>query len=144
MLIGTRSLLNMLGKDANAVAQSLILGMKASDASTQCGSRGTPRDWAKDTFAVAKTKAYDLARTEHRSATVKRKREDGSSMLVPVDVTVLYSQYANDMLPVAREQMQKAGVRLAVFAGKSFMSFARLRACWKTKTNTSFAYRERA
>lgn len=104
-------LVSMLGKDPNAVAQSLILDMKSSDA--QRWEQGTPQDWAKDTFAVAKAKAYDLARMEHRSATVKRKREDGSPMLMPVDVTVLDGQYANDMLLVAREQLQKAGVRLA-------------------------------
>lgn len=86
-----------MGRDPGAIAASIA---------AEYGSRwrewvsGTPRDWAMDTFAKARTVAYALS---------QKAGVDGAGKPVyQIDAT--YEQAART---TAREQMAKAGIRLA-------------------------------
>jgi hypothetical protein len=90
-------LVQRLGSDARVVGASLdrqIIRAKAD-----AWAKGTPADWAKDSFNQAKAVAYDF--------TGQQKLRGGQG---GVRLNTAYEQRA---IPVVREQLSKAGVRLA-------------------------------
>jgi hypothetical protein len=83
-----------LGPDSATIARALIAQIREED--IRQWTRGTPRDWALETYAIAKTHAYGL--------------------LPPVDGSGLYplsEAYVSDATRIGAEALRKAGVRLA-------------------------------
>jgi hypothetical protein len=92
-------LVQRLGNDPRAVGASLnqqITKAKAND-----WSKGTPTDWAKESFHQGKNVVYNFAGQQEFI-------DDYSAKGVRLDAT-----YDNRALPAVREQLSKAGVRLA-------------------------------
>ena len=83
-----------LGNRPATVARELTRGIRPSQ--RKAWSRGTPADWARETFVVAKTHSY---------ARLPASDLDGRRTLTPA--------YVTDATQVAKLQLRKAGVRLA-------------------------------
>ena len=84
-----------LGDDPKAIADDLADGVRQSKAFEKM-SAGTPADWTKESFALAKDTAYGK---------LPAKRPDGSYELPP--------DYVTSAIETIRVQMARAGVRLA-------------------------------
>ena len=84
-----------LGDDPNAIADDLADGVRQSKTYDRMAA-GTPVDWAKETFTLAKDHAYGK---------LPAKKADGSYDLPP--------DYVTDAIETIRVQMARAGVRLA-------------------------------
>jgi hypothetical protein len=84
----------LLGDDPRAVAGRLIA--RITNAQRREWSRGTPAEWALESFSVAKTHAYGLLPPPWR-----RHRYD------------LPENYTEDAVKITADQLSKAGVRLA-------------------------------
>lgn len=85
---------NQLGRDSKAIARQLIA--QTSQSQLESWRRGTPRDWALETFTVARDTTY--------------------AKLPPVDaegIYVLDESYATAAKIATAQQLTKAGVRLA-------------------------------
>lgn len=98
-------LVEKLGSDPNKVGAALNAGITRSNASRW--SKGTPALWAQETFAQARDVAYDFS---------------GESFVADASGTRtvhLDSTYDARALPVVREQLSKAGVRLAAMLNES-------------------------
>jgi hypothetical protein len=89
-------LVQRLGSDARAVGSSL--DGQITTAQAIAWAKGTPTDWTKESFHQAKTIAYDFTGQQ------KRTGQNGVR---------LNSTYERRAVPVVREQLSKAGVRLA-------------------------------
>jgi hypothetical protein len=83
-----------LGPNPAAIAQRLTADL--SDAELRHGALGTPDDWARETFAVARNHAYGMLPAPELSGQYR-----------------LTDAYLADAVAVTAEQLQKAGVRLA-------------------------------
>jgi hypothetical protein len=84
-----------LGDDPKAIADDLADGVRQSKTYDHMAA-GTPADWAKETFAIAKDHAYGK---------LPPKKADGSYELPP--------DYVTDAIETIRVQMARAGIRLA-------------------------------
>jgi hypothetical protein len=82
-----------LGTDPRAVAGTIIAGI--SDEQRRAWSQGTPADWGKESFALARDHAYGLLPEPNRG------------------VYVLDDRYVNAADQDVRLQLGRAGVRLA-------------------------------
>jgi len=91
-------LVEKLGRNPRAVAAALRRQISKSQADQW--ATGTPADWAEDSFAQAKAVAYDF--------TGEAIVDDHGSSVPRLDAI-----YERRALPVVREQLSKAGVRLA-------------------------------
>lgn len=89
-------LVQRLGSDARAVGSSL--DRQVTMAQATAWGKGAPIDWAKESFHQAKTVAYDF---------------HGQQKLTGQNGIRLNSAYERRAVPVVREQLSKAGVRLA-------------------------------
>jgi hypothetical protein len=89
-----------LGRDERDVADGLIARIGAADIARW--SRGTPADWAEESYGVAKAHAYGLLPPAG----------DGSRYF-------LSDAYVADATRVTAEQLSKAGVRLAWVLNRS-------------------------
>lgn len=94
-----REVVDRLGRDPRQTAAALNQRLGAAKA--EAWAKGTPRSWAKESFGQAKAVAYNF--TGLRAA-----RDERGGKTARLDAA--YEQRA---LPVAREQLAKAGVRLA-------------------------------
>src|SRR5262245_7747924 len=97
-------LVRRLGKDPQSVAQSLA--KKITKEQVAGWSKGTPADWAKESFVKAKEVVYNFA----GEVIV----DDHGTAVPRLDRT-----YDARALPVVREQLSKAGVRLAAILNDS-------------------------
>ncbi|MEC5387304.1 S1/P1 nuclease [Uliginosibacterium sp. H3] len=104
-------LVKSLGTSEQEVGSTLAVGITGSNAAAW--KQGTPRDWAIESHKIAKATTYNLGRLQHRSMPIKRKDEDGNSVTTTADVIFLDGEYTKDATAVVKEQLQKAGVRLA-------------------------------
>ena len=91
-------LVQRLGSNARAAGASL--DRQITRAKTDAWAKGTPVDWAKESFNQAKTVAYDFTGQQKLSGA-----QGGA-----VRLNTAYEQRA---IPIVREQLSKAGVRLA-------------------------------
>ena len=91
-------LVDRLGQDPKTVAAALTKQIST----TQAGewSKGSSADWAKESFGLAKDVSYNF--------TGEAIADDHGTSVPHLDAT-----YDNRALPVVREQLSKAGVRLA-------------------------------
>jgi hypothetical protein len=92
-------LVQRLGDDPRAIGASL--NQQITKAKADEWSKGTPTDWAKESFRQAKKVAYNFAGTQQFV-------DDHGAKGVRLDFV-----YYNRALPVVRDQLSKAGVRLA-------------------------------
>jgi hypothetical protein len=83
-----------LGPNPSDIAQRLTASL--SDAELRRWALGTPDDWARETFAVARAHAYGMLPAPEPSGQYR-----------------LTDAYVADAVAVTAEQLQKAGVRLA-------------------------------
>jgi hypothetical protein len=90
-----------LGDDPKAIADDLADGVRQSKAFDHM-SAGTPTDWAKETFALARDTAYGK---------LPAKKPDGSYELPP--------DYVTAAIETIRVQMARAGVRLAAVLNRA-------------------------
>lgn len=94
-----RRLVRLLGPDPRAVGAALNRSITAAQA--RAWRRGTSADWAYESWTLAKTVAYDFS----GESKVPDERGD--------EVLELDAAYELRALPVVREQLARAGVRLA-------------------------------
>ena len=94
--------LDFLGDDPKAIADDLADGIRQSKTFGTM-SAGSPKDWAKEAFAVAKDHAYGK---------LPPKKADGSYELPP--------DYVTDAIEAMRLQLARAGVRLAAVLNHAF------------------------
>lgn len=98
-------LVERLGKDSKLVAETL--NKQISEAEAAAWKKGSPADWAMESFTVAKGVAYNfkyVARIDYQEGRIPK----------------LGPSYENRALPALREQLSKAGVRLAVVLNEAF------------------------
>ena len=88
-----------LGNDSRSVGE--LFNQRITKGSADQWSKGTPTDWAKESFGQAKRVAYDLTGLQHFI-------DDRGAKGVRLDAA-----YENRALPIVREQLSKAGIRLA-------------------------------
>jgi hypothetical protein len=98
-------LVEKLGSDPKKVGAALGAGIARQDANRW--SAGTPALWAQETFAQARDVAYDFGGESFVA-------DANSARTVRLDAT-----YEARALPVVREQLSKAGVRLAAMLNES-------------------------
>ena len=98
-------LVQRLGDDARFLGRSLDRQITA--AQSQRWTNGTVVDWAKESFAEAKRVTYDF-RNNGQAA-------DSGETAIRLD-----QEYEGRAIPVVREQLVKAGVRLASVLNNSF------------------------
>lgn len=94
-----KDLVAKLGTDANKVGAALNRDITAQQ--EHDWAAGTPKDWALDAFAKSRSVAYDFS-GEHQDT------HDHGGTAVYLDDT-----YGVRALPIVKEQLSKAGVRLA-------------------------------
>jgi hypothetical protein len=94
-----RNLVQRLGKDPKAVGA--ILNKRITKTRAGEWSKGTPTDWAKESFDAAKSVAYNFTGE-------KQFIDDHGGKGERLDV-----KYNNRALPVVRERLSKGGIRLA-------------------------------
>jgi hypothetical protein len=94
-----RELIERLGSDPRKIGAAL--NRQISPAKAESWSRGAPGAWAKESFGQAKSVTYNLTGARELNA-------ERSGKIVRLD-----AGYEQRALPVVREQLSKAGVRLA-------------------------------
>jgi hypothetical protein len=100
-----RQLVQRLGKDPKTVGIALNKGIPNVNAAAW--SKGAPPDWANESFAKAKATAYNFADEQSFIDDHGGKGER---------LDAIYDKRA---LPVVREQLSKAGIRLSVILNQS-------------------------
>jgi hypothetical protein len=98
-------LVQRLGADSRAIGASL--NKQTTKAKADEWSKGTPTDWAKESFRQARKVTYNFAGTQEFI-------DDHGAKGIYLDVI-----YDNRALPVVREQLSRAGVRLAAVLNSS-------------------------
>jgi len=99
-------LVQKLGDDVRAVA--VALNLKIGKATAQDWAKGTATDWARDSFRRAKSVVYNFA------------AESTVTNTHGVQIQRLNTAYESRALPTVREQLSKAGVRLAMVLNNLF------------------------
>jgi len=94
-----KNLVQRLGKDATAVGSEL--NKQITTVKDDEWSKGTPADWAKESFDDAKSVSYNFSGEQQYIDDHGGKGER------------LDAEYDNRALPVVREQLSKGGIRLA-------------------------------
>jgi hypothetical protein len=94
-----RELIERLGSDPRKIGAAL--NRQIATAKAESWSRGTPGAWAKESFGQAKSVAYNLTGA-------REVNDERGGKIVRLD-----AGYEQRALPVVREQLSKAGVRLA-------------------------------
>lgn len=89
-----------LGTDPNTVAADLIA--QITPAQQQSWAQGTPRDWAQESFGLAKTDTYGKLPAPNADGTY-----------------TLDQAYIDDAKTIVAEQLSRAGVRLAMVLNKA-------------------------
>jgi len=99
------------GSNAAAAAERTLSGLTNAD--IEKWSRGTPADWARESYDLAKTVVYgyakDAAGGKHSFAAKKGEKDPCG----PIAVDHLDAGYRDRAVAAIREQLAKAGVRLA-------------------------------
>jgi len=103
------------GKDPAKAAADIVAGL--TPAEVRKWSSGTPTDWAQESYQVAKEVAYSFARAVPRDSPVDKytfpARKGESDPCGPVPVYRVDAAYRDRALAAVKEQLAKAGVRLA-------------------------------
>jgi S1/P1 Nuclease len=104
-----------LGKDAGKAASQIVAGLTPADIRKWSG--GTPADWAQESYTVAKEVAYsygkDAAPAAGGSKHAFPTRKGESDPCGPVTLHPVDTAYRDRAIAAVKEQLAKAGVRLA-------------------------------
>ena len=105
-----------MGSSPQAISTALIAAMDQTltPADLADWRRGGPRDWAQESFQIAKTSAYDIPAIT-RPCLIKDYDKPPKHEVC----RVLPTTYAVDATGQARRQLEKAGVRLAYVIGQA-------------------------
>jgi S1/P1 Nuclease len=99
------------GKDAPKAAERTVAGLAAAD--IEKWSKGTPAEWARESYDLAKRLVYsyatDAAGKKYTFPAKKGERDPCG----PVPLVRLDTGYRDRAVTAVREQLAKAGVRLA-------------------------------
>jgi S1/P1 Nuclease len=103
------------GKDPAKAAAEIVAGLTAAD--VRKWSSGTPADWARESYDVAKDIAYSFTKDVQKDAAAPKYafpvRKGESDPCGPVPVYSVEATYRDRALAAVKEQLAKAGVRLA-------------------------------
>ena len=103
------------GKDPAEAAADIVAGL--TPAEVRKWSSGTPTDWAQESYQVAKEVAYSFAKAVPKDSPVGKytfsTRKGESDPCGPVPVYRVDAAYRDRALAAVKEQLAKAGVRLA-------------------------------
>jgi S1/P1 Nuclease len=103
------------GKDPAKAAAEIVAGLTPAD--VRKWSSGTPADWAQESHQVAKDIAYSFAKDAPKEASAGRYtfpvRKGETDSCGPVPVYKVDATYRDRALAAVKEQLGKAGVRLA-------------------------------
>ena len=103
------------GKDAAKAAAEIVAGLTPAEVRKWSG--GTPMDWAQESYKVAKEITYSLVKDAPKDAVVPKytfpTRKGESDPCGPVLVSRVDAAYRDRALAAVKEQLAKAGVRLA-------------------------------
>jgi S1/P1 Nuclease len=104
-----------LGKDPAKGAAEIVAGLTPAD--VRKWSSGTPADWAQESHQVAKDIAYSFAKDAPKEASAGKYtfpvRKGETDPCGPVPVYKVDAAYRDRALATVKEQLAKAGVRLA-------------------------------
>jgi nuclease S1 len=99
------------GKDPITAANQIVVGLTPGDITKW--SSGTLEDWARESYTIAKTVAYsypaDLVAGKHALP----QRRGGKDSCGAISVHRIDAAYQDRAIAAVREQLAKAGVRLA-------------------------------
>jgi hypothetical protein len=95
-------LVNPLGSTPSDVAESVMSDISNDD--VRNWSKGTPQDWAMESFKIAHDFIYEKSRGPNTKAT-------------PI---ILPPSYIDEATPMVSERLQRAGVRLAFILNRAF------------------------
>jgi S1/P1 Nuclease len=103
------------GKDPAKAAAEIVAGLTAAD--VRKWSSGTPGDWAQESYNVAKEIAYSFTKDVPKDAAANKYafpvRKGENDPCGPVPVYRVDAAYRDRALAAVKEQLAKAGVRLA-------------------------------
>jgi len=103
------------GKDPAKAAAEIVAGLTAAD--VRKWSSGTAADWAQESYNVAKEITYSFAKDVPKDAAANKYafpvRKGESDSCGPVTVYRVEAAYRDRALAAVKEQLAKAGVRLA-------------------------------
>ena len=103
------------GKDPAKAAAEIVAGLKPAD--VRAWSSGTPGDWAQESYKMAKEITYSFSKDFAKDAIAGKysfpARKGESDPCGPVPVYRVDSAYRDRALAAVKEQLAKAGVRLA-------------------------------
>jgi S1/P1 Nuclease len=103
------------GKDPAKAAAEIVAGLTPAD--VRKWSSGTPADWAQEAHQVAKDIAYSFAKDAPKEASAGKYtfplRKGETDPCGPVPVYKVDAAYRDRALAAVKEQLAKAGVRLA-------------------------------
>jgi hypothetical protein len=103
------------GKDPAKAAAEIVAGLTAAD--VRKWSNGTPADWARESYNVAKEIIYSFVKDDPKDAMGSKYafpvRKGENDPCGPVPVHGVDPTYRDRALAAVKEQLAKAGVRLA-------------------------------
>ncbi len=103
------------GKDPVKAAGEIVASLSPAD--VRKWSSGTPADWAQESYNVAKEITYSFAKNVPKDAVVAKYafpvRKGENDPCGPVPVYRIDPAYRDRALAAVKEQLAKAGVRLA-------------------------------
>jgi hypothetical protein len=103
------------GKDPAKAAGEIVASLSPAD--VRKWSSGTPADWAQESYNVAKEITYSFAKNVPKDAVVAKyafpARKGENDPCGPVPVYRIDPAYRDRALAAVKEQLAKAGVRLA-------------------------------
>jgi len=103
------------GKDPAKAAAEIVAGLSAAD--VRKWSNGTPADWARESYNVAKEITYSFVKDDPKDALGSKyafpMRKGENDPCGPVTVHGVDPTYRDRALAAVKEQLAKAGVRLA-------------------------------
>jgi hypothetical protein len=103
------------GKDPVAAAAAIVASLTPAD--VRKWSSGTPADWAQESYKAAKEITYSFVKDVAKDAVASKNtfpvRKGESDPCGPVPVYRIDAAYRDRALAAVKEQLAKAGVRLA-------------------------------
>ena len=99
------------GKDPITAADQIVTGLTAGDITKW--SSGTLEDWARESYNIAKSVAYSYPADLVAGRLALPLRRGGKDSCGAISVHRIDSTYQDRAIAAVREQLAKAGVRLA-------------------------------
>jgi hypothetical protein len=101
----------VVGPDSAAGAARIAAAVPAAE--SQKWAEGTPEDWARETYEIAKTVTYSFTAAQPTGKHTFPPRKGEVETCPSVDLYEVGPDYETKALAAAKIQLAKAGVRLA-------------------------------